>query len=518
MYDIDRIHRDIMSSFAPETATWHPKRLSLYLSCFIAYLAPIQNSSIDKLFIILSLHPSDRLIQIDTSAVLANLSNVAHARKHIQRCSHTSTLLINMTRWSHEETVQTELCAILSNLAQSESENGDLARAGACELLRDAMTRHTESEDLQVQALNALAGLARSAKRVLPETTMRMHVAGVLAVLDAWTVRASMATCAAACNALGVFSFAGVRVPCVATAEGSVLRAMQKFRACAKFQVTACFALAHLCICVNEGGGTLGVELVDEVLAIMSSFPRHKNVLTTAAFALGSFALQSDTNRTHIMTKKGIDIVVKSMMETEFDEEVNCLEVCMKHMTVSGEPTDGENEVDGNYLGSNNKPTQKSHLLKLFGSMFLMNLSENEKCRQEIIKRGGLDAIFDAASYIFQTSQSKDLGFVLMYNAVLRDLKSNFDSQKPIFFDLAQQISDNLAEMQVPENVRYSLSHHVECKRCGVLFDVITSITGHEVYGKDKPTVTRFCGRVCLDIFDKDSRKTVHKVEPCFDV
>ncbi|KAI8613019.1 armadillo-type protein [Chytriomyces sp. MP71] len=582
MFDVQRICTDITHVFAD----YNDRRLPLYMATFIAYLSPIQNyirwedrfkkygkssatlahlldamlevarckrvkpihvkllrilsrmetatsfvnaDGIDLIFQILTSHPESTSIQIDCSAVIANLSNVARARTYIQeRSTYLPTLLANMRKWAAEETVQTEMCAIISNLAQSEDNGCVIVRGGGFELIRRAMARHREAEDLHVQGLNAMAALAKNAKRLLAAGDVAEFTECVVAALEAW--RESVQVCSAACNCIGMFSFVGLSVG--SSVERAIWLAMRRFHASVKFQITACFALGHLVICLNKQT-SMDRVLIDQLLKVIVTCPHNRNVLTTAIFALGSYALQSEENRFSIVEKGGVELIIKAMLETQFDEEANCLEVCMKHMSI--------HEGSHDSPQTNSTVASKLHLLKLFGSMCLMNISENEKCRLEVVHKGGIHAVFEAAKYIHETN-NVDLNFVIMYvfrkvtatgarvylkrtkmatlktlckNVFLKSANARFDAGKPPF----ESFSDYLPQsMQVTEIMTCFLSTYAVCCSCQYAFDEKSGVTAYEVFGKEKPVMTQLCSQTCLNNFaDKPANKRLILVRPCFE-
>ncbi|KAJ3291574.1 hypothetical protein HDU79_002303 [Rhizoclosmatium sp. JEL0117] len=502
----------------------------------------ISHNGIDLIFQMISAHPESVQIQIDSSAVIANLSNVSSARTYIQqKTSYISMILANMRKWAHEETVQTEMCAIISNLAQCDSTAGMIVQRGGCALIRDAMMLHVDVEDLQVQGLHALSALVKSAKRHLNTNLAASYTECIVQAFTRW--KDSMSVCSAASNCVGMFSF--VQLKLTRPMESIILDAMKRFHDVEKFQITACFALAHL-KAVLGSETRLEIDIIDQILKVIENFPYHRNILTTALFALGSYAAQSEPNSLHIMSKKGISSVIRSMVQTNFKGEVHSLEVCMKHMAVH-ESHEGDDKTS--------KGVPKSDLLKLFGSMCLMNMSENEKCRQEIISQGGVHAVFDAALSIHKSNAHvpkpplvtnlHSLEFVVTYvfrkitcsqsrfysrpstvpslktlakNAVLKGFKTQYDAEKPIFTELNQFLDEKMEASCVPALLAECLGKYVECRQCKTLYDGSTGITGHEIYGgKDIPKVTRLCSAACFGRFDMDKRSAIALVDPCFD-
>ncbi|KAJ3069618.1 hypothetical protein HDU98_007312 [Podochytrium sp. JEL0797] len=495
----------------------------------------VDANGIDSIFHILTLCPDSTQIQIDCSAVIANLSNVPAARVFLQqKTTYISLILLNMRKWVHEETVQTEMCAIISNLAQCEENGKRIVQSGGCERIRDAMMMHVDVEDLQVQGLNALAALVKIVKRQLTASLISSYIDCIHKSFEKW--KESTSVCAAACNCIGMFAF--VQLKMTRPVEHLILAAMQRFKECPKFQITACFALAHLTI-AKGAESKMDLKAIESILAVMDAYPHHRNVLTTSVFALGSFALHSDANRAHILARNGIQSIIKVILQQQFDEEVNCLEICMKQMSIQ----EGERGPvpDGKLKGMT-----KAHLLKLFGTMCLMNLTENEKCRAAIIHLGGVRAVFAAAEFLHehQRQEKSDLAFVIMYafrkitgsqsrcytrqsklaslktlakNAVLGNLKQEFDKEKPIFSELEPFLEEQLDQLRLPVLMQQYLAKHIECRQCKTLFHGTSGITGYEVYGKEKPVLTQLCSTKCFGVFDKDSeKKKVALVDPCY--
>ncbi|KAI8607287.1 hypothetical protein BC830DRAFT_1182006 [Chytriomyces sp. MP71] len=305
------------------------------------------------------------------------------------------------------------------------------------------MARHREAEDLHVQGLNAMAALAKNAKRLLAAGDVAEFTECVVAALEAW--RESVQVCSAACNCIGMFSFVGLSVG--SSVERAIWLAMRRFHASVKFQITACFALGHLVICLNKQT-SMDRVLIDQLLKVIVTCPHNRNVLTTAIFALGSYALQSAF-----------------------------------------------------------------------------------KCRLEIVHKGGIHAVFEAAKYIHET-KNVDLNFVIMYvfrkvtatgarvyvkrtkvatlktlckNTLLKSAKARFDAEKPIF----ESFSDYLLQsIEVTEIMKCFLSAYAVCGTCKYAFDDKCGVTAYEVFGKEKPVMTQLCSQTCFDnLADKPANK-----------
>ncbi|KAI9346930.1 hypothetical protein BDR26DRAFT_855382 [Obelidium mucronatum] len=507
MFDIDRIHGEIARSF-PED-----RRVSLYLASFIAYLSPIQNC-------LFHYFPGATKTILRPSIVLKIDVQWEERYKKYSKTAGTLGLLSDsmlvIAKARPIRPINIKLLRILSRMG----------------LILDAMIQHKQVEDLQVQGLNALAALIKTAQRLFDANTTSNYTLCIGKVLKLW--KDSVQVSSAACNCIGMFSFVGVKVDSYIVTL--IVEAMEKFHYIVKFQITACFALAHISI-THSKETKQDKLLIEKILSVMERFPRQRNVLTTAVFGLGSFSLHSDANRLHIMSKNGIQLIIRCMLEKQFEEEANCLEVCMKHI--------GSHDEDK--ADHKTRSASKAHLLKLFGAMCLMNLSENEKCRQHIIHCGALHAIYEAGCYVYNVPQTSkaDLSFVMTYvfrkitggqsrfysrqakvpslqilskNSVLKSLKEEFDKEKPIFIELKEFLGEKMSDWMIPSMMQESLFKFTECKQCKTLFDSSSGITGHEIYGKEKPTLTRLCSFTCFSRFDLDERKKVVSVVPCFEM
>jgi hypothetical protein len=193
---------------------------------------------------------------------------------------------------------------------------------------------------------------------------------------------------------------------------------MNLFSSNAMFQITACFALAHLFFNFNvKDDIVIKSKGIRTILGVMNTFSRNESLQTTAIFALGSIVMKNDLHRKETLEANGVNLIIKAMrakFETAPKEKetnkTDSKQDLQSHSQTSDHPVNPEPVL---YRRGNLKiQCSKPLLLQLFGSVALLNLSENEECRNEIIQSGGIHFIFEASQKV---KDHPDLWFILYY-------------------------------------------------------------------------------------------------------
>ncbi|KAI8916151.1 hypothetical protein EDD86DRAFT_244094 [Gorgonomyces haynaldii] len=262
-------------------------------------------------------------------------------------------VLGNMEKFMNEPAVQAEICATLANLACHEANAMYIVRNGGCTMIIKAMRRHGDQIDFQIQAFHALASLGKHAKEILDrESFVSIVVKCVTQHED------EVDLVSAAWHALGRVSIVQHKAHLI----GMLFASMRRFNKNHKFQITACFALAH----------------------VFFNHPSH---------------------RESVLKYDGIPLIISAMGRTyEPKDEEQRLDVDVE---------EGHTPEPILYSRGNNRvQCSKPLLLQLFGSVSLLNLSECVKCRDRIIDLGGIHYIFQASKRV---SEQKDLWYIVYY-------------------------------------------------------------------------------------------------------
>jgi hypothetical protein len=197
---------------------------------------------------IMQKYPYCMQLQINCSACLANLASVESNRTIMLEEGCIRLVLDNMIKFIGYPAVQAEICATLANLACHDANARYIVQHGGCLSIIKAMRLHVGNVqlltqiDLQIQAFHALASLGKSGKDILDREefiaiamrSVELHMKELDVVSAAW-------------HALGSLANAGINIASHKTVLISfIFDTMRLFNTNPTFQITACFALAHV--------------------------------------------------------------------------------------------------------------------------------------------------------------------------------------------------------------------------------------------------------------------------------
>ncbi|KAI8927044.1 armadillo-type protein [Entophlyctis helioformis] len=402
-------------------------------------------------------------LQINCSASLANLASVEANRQSMLDEGCIKLVLQNMSKFMSSPAMQAEVCATLANLACHETNAAYIVANGGCHLIIKSMRMHTDMIDLQVQAFHALANLSRPGK----DTLEREHFVGIL-MKSVGAHFNEVELVSAAWHALGSVAHSGINIKDSKEALASMIfDSMQRFESNPTFQITACFAIAH--ISFNHEGEECtpsGLAGIPVILRIMRKYPLQESLQTTAMFALGTIVMKNERYREFMLESGGIAAVLEAMRRDHSKYETKYEELAIRMASLSlGSPAGGGHSSGGSagpllsldrggiapavegdstagssldslfesdpeieaqfefdfqhssetvlYSRDNTRvQCSKPLLLQLFGSVTLLNLSESAKCRDAIIDSGGVHYMFEATRRV---SDHLDLWFIVYY-------------------------------------------------------------------------------------------------------
>ena len=161
----------------------------------------------------------------------------------------------------------------------------------------------------------------------------------------------------------------------------------------------------------------------------------------------------------------------------------------------------------------------KPLLLQLFGSVALLNISENDACRDEIIDKGGIHYIFEASEKVKDHS---DLWFILYY-IFTRFTKCGDDRpayilsrQIPTLKDIAIRsyaslelskrkdcgsdisgVKSLFQRLQVPTHLHHQLSDINICELCHNACTIEGSVRMYEMKRTKVSKMTWICSKAC---------------------
>ncbi|KAG4083716.1 ARM repeat-containing protein [Neocallimastix lanati (nom. inval.)] len=388
-----------------------------------------ENRGITILLQIMKLFGDSIDIQIECSASMANLASITSNRVKMLEEGCINLILENMNKFITSSDVQAEICATLANLACHDANAKHIVENGGCEYILRAMITHMDKTDLQIQAFHSLSSLCKYGKE-------EMEKERFIQVLKTSIIKHqnSVDLMVSACNALGLMALSGMKMTsCKGTILVIILKALKKFEDHQIFQITAFFSLSHL-LCIHDStkdeayseiiSKYKGVELI---LTAMKRFPYYISLQTTACFALESIIMNNDNHRKEFLELDGIDIILNVM---RFDFSL----LKKKKSGSDGERNDIMDSMDENenidvsitldidssseslfyskYKDNSFHSFSKELLLQLFGSVALLNASDNKQCKEMIIKKGCLHYIYLASKKV---ANCNDLWLVLYY-------------------------------------------------------------------------------------------------------
>jgi hypothetical protein len=200
------------------------------------------NQGIDMIKEAMVLFPNCIQLQINSSACLANLASVESNRKKMLEDGSIKEVLANMFRFKKSPGVQAEICATLANLASHNLNADYIVKNKGCQMIISAMKTYQNQDDLLVQAFHALAGLAKHGKEFMGTEDFADLSYNILS-----THQKSVEIVSAGWHCLGSMANSGVNF---GDSKNKflkmILESMRLFKINHAFQVTACFALAHL--------------------------------------------------------------------------------------------------------------------------------------------------------------------------------------------------------------------------------------------------------------------------------
>lgn len=155
------------------------------------------------------------------------------------------------------------------------------------EIIMRCIKQHSDNIELVSGALHAVGALAGTGKR---------HILRFL------TSSCSLST--------GITAFHQHKDSLVTT----ILQSMRHFQNRPTFQITACFALAHIFF-----NFTIRDEIITElrgiegILSAMRIYPDNESLQTTAIFALGAIVMKHECHRLVVLKEIGIQLILRAM-------------------------------------------------------------------------------------------------------------------------------------------------------------------------------------------------------------
>ncbi|KAG4103232.1 ARM repeat-containing protein [Neocallimastix lanati (nom. inval.)] len=384
-----------------------------------------KNRGITILLQIMKLFGDSIEIQIECSASMANLASIGSNRVKMLEEGCINLILENMNKFITSSDVQAEICATLANLACHDANAKHIVDNGGCDYILRAMITHMDKTDLQIQAFHSLSSLCKYGKEIMEkETFLQVIKTSILKHQNSVDLMVS------ACNALGLMALSGIKMTsCKRTILIIILKAIKKFEDHQIFQITAFFSLSHL-LCIHDAANSeiiskyKGVELI---LTAMKRFPYHISLQTTACFALESIIINHENHRKEFLELDGIDIILNVMRfdfstlkkrrsnyengQNDISDTIDENENIDVSITLDIDSS-SESLFYSKYKDNSFHSFSKELLLQLFGSVALLNASDNKQCKEMIIKKGCLHYIYLASRKV---ASCNDLWLVLYY-------------------------------------------------------------------------------------------------------
>lgn len=181
-------------------------------------------------------------IQISSSAVLANMASIESNREPLLEHGSIQLIMDNMKKFTSTPAILSEICATIANISTHDATAKLIVKTGGCHLLLKLMRIYPDATDLQIQAFHSFASLGKNCKDVLDKEEFTKML---LKTFENHGSHAELMS--AACSALGSLAFAGVIFNAYKDSIITmVFKCMKEFKSNQGFQITACFALAHL--------------------------------------------------------------------------------------------------------------------------------------------------------------------------------------------------------------------------------------------------------------------------------
>ena len=288
------------------------------------------------------------------------------------------SVLENMSRYMNAPQVLAEICATLANLTVHPSSAEYIFENHGCYLILKAMRRHMEQVDLQIQAFHAISGLGKLGGNVLAVENyvqlaldcLRKHKNVPELISAGWHALGSIANSG--------FIFGSIKQLLLPL----LMKSMTQYRNNPNFLITACFGLSHIffnnsLIILIIGETHVDDKLIAQfrvvelVLEILKDNEYNQSLHTTAIFALGSMVAKSEANRNIAYKNGGIHLIIKIMRMSSSRPKHGSLQISDLAFAVREPETEMYAPRTGKIQAA--KPV----LLQLFGSVALLNLSEN---------------------------------------------------------------------------------------------------------------------------------------------
>ncbi|KAI9142136.1 armadillo-type protein [Paraphysoderma sedebokerense] len=403
-----------------------------------------QHNGISLIHHIMNLNPSFTRIQVECCATLANLSINSDNRASMLQVGCLKLVVDNMRRFDNIPEIQTEICAALTNISCYERNATFILQAGGWQLIVRALETYKTHVDLQVQGFHALSSLSKHAKPSSLASMTHLNLATTSRAMSgtntsiASTDMNDLLKCIftamklhkleaevviATCNTLGSLSLSAQSSIRLQEMEivTMIFEGMKRFRLNDNYQVSACFALAHLFFsnALPLHLATPGIELI---LRAMKQFPFHESLQTTASFLLGTVT-SLEKNRHELFKHDGVPLILAAMGRVYPNEERRrgAIRIVPSQAIANDPVVEAEQHQQNRSTntraenGDTNETTDRSRsdngrsmrtnqiskhfLLQMFGCVALLNLSsEDDGRRQEIIEMG-------AIHYVYQASQ-----------------------------------------------------------------------------------------------------------------
>ena len=360
-------------------------------------------------------HSHSDIIVLECAAILANTVCFANVRKSIIE-SGCIDLILEYMKNHQQESVNVEICAAISNMALFEDSCTIIVNLGGIPILMLLLKDPASKEDLRVQVLNVITNLSKQIKDKVSNHTFARDIYEIMkcGMSNHDLVLGSV-------HALGSMAFSRFEFGKVLGTEltASICTVMKQFPLSCNLQFSSAFCLAHLTyghwLDRDAFIKNHGLRLI---LAAMKRFPNDRNLQTTGCFAIGALASEP-TLRDHICTTDSISMILKSMSHRYPQRSAAVSEGGVKilssfHIEAAASSAESLQDSLDNLLERPPEPKKKQVnkdlLLQMFSSVALLNLSENEECKESMLKHGVLHHLYEAT---MKVNNEHELRFVL---------------------------------------------------------------------------------------------------------
>eukprot|EP00842_Homolaphlyctis_polyrhiza_P006449 jgi/Hompol1/6805/HPOL_002291-RA len=200
-----------------------------------------------------------------------------------------------------------------------------------------------------------------------------------------------------------------------------IFNSMASFELNPMFQITACFALAHIFFNYTFDAYR-GLKCL---VAVIRKYPMHESLQTTALFALGSIVMKSERYRDYVLEFDGIRLIMDAM-KRDFSAPKRRSGISVLCQNFSDMQVDGMDRA-GDSSANQEESTSISVLDQLINAEYPDDeidqdsedrgnpepvLYSKAKCREVIIENGGVHYIFEASRRV---AEYTDLWFIIYY-------------------------------------------------------------------------------------------------------